>query len=208
MEGGNCEGLSKKTRRSFAEFEFPGASGESPRMSEMLPRSTGMDARFDQELAAEIPGWRSEFGFPADAHARKPVAQEPAPAEARSPAAKAVPARATGLEARFEAEMAESVPGWRTAGSVEDVCHNITEQRFELAAGVRLAVVDYQLAGERLIVTHTFVPADQRGKGIAERLVTAAMEYAREKGLKVVPQCSYVDTFLRRHAEFADLRAE
>lgn len=29
-------------------------------MDSILPRSTGLDARFDAELKAAIPGWRSE----------------------------------------------------------------------------------------------------------------------------------------------------
>lgn len=71
-----------------------------------------------------------------------------------------------------------------------------------------LAVVDYRIEGDRMLMTHTFVPPELRGQKIAEQLVTAALEFARREHLRVMPVCSYVDVFLRRHHEFADLRAE
>jgi predicted GNAT family acetyltransferase len=36
-------------------------------------------------------------------------------------------------------------------------------------------------------------------------VVRAALEHARERGLKVRPACSYVRTYLRRHSEWQDL---
>ena len=56
-------------------------------------------------------------------------------------------------------------------------------------------------------VTHTFVPTAARGKGIAEKLVKAMIADAREQGFRIAPDCSYVDTYFRRHAELSDLRA-
>jgi predicted GNAT family acetyltransferase len=47
-----------------------------------------------------------------------------------------------------------------------------------------------------------------RGRGIAETLVRAALEDARVQGRRVVPQCSYVAMFIRRHPEFQPLVAE
>ncbi|MBY6015372.1 N-acetyltransferase [Qipengyuania gaetbuli] len=55
--------------------------------------------------------------------------------------------------------------------------------------------------------THTFVPTAARGKGIAEKLVKAMIADAREQGFRIAPDCSYVDTYFRRHAELSDLRA-
>ena len=33
----------------------------------------------------------------------------------------------------------------------------------------------------------------------------AALEDIRSKGLRVVPQCSFVEVYIRRHPEWADL---
>jgi predicted GNAT family acetyltransferase len=115
----------------------------------------------------------------------------------------------TGLDARFDAELAAVIPGWRSEFECGDGCvqHNAAEKRFEIRIADRLAVVDYRMLDGRMVLTHTFVPPELRGQKIAERLVAAALNYAREQGLRVVPQCSYVDVFLRRHKEFAGLRA-
>ena len=85
------------------------------------------------------------------------------------------------------------------------VRHNAAENRFEAEVERRLSVADYQLRGTDMIMTHTFVPPELRGRGIAEKLVRVALEYARTERLRVVPSCSYVDTFIKRHREFEPL---
>lgn len=85
------------------------------------------------------------------------------------------------------------------------VRHNAAESRFETEVEGHLSVADYQLRGTEMILTHTFVPPELRGRGIAEKLVRVALEHARSERLKVVPACSYVDAFIKRHAEFQPL---
>lgn len=57
------------------------------------------------------------------------------------------------------------------------------------------------------IATHTGVPRELRGQGIAGRLVDALIADAREKGFKIVPACSYVAKQFDEHPEWSDLRA-
>jgi uncharacterized protein len=85
------------------------------------------------------------------------------------------------------------------------VRHNVAENRFETVVDGLMSVADYQLRGTEMIMTHTFVPPELRGRGIAEKLVRAALEYARTERLRVVPACSYVDVFIKRHSEFRPL---
>ena len=85
------------------------------------------------------------------------------------------------------------------------VRHNPPENRFEAEVDGLLSVADYQLRGTEMILTHTFVPPELRGRGIAEKLVRTALEHARSERLKVVPACSYVDAFIKRHSEFVPL---
>lgn len=114
--------------------------------------------------------------------------------------------RATGLDARFDAELKAAIPSWKS-GEYPQVRHNAEECRFEFPFEGRLAVAEYRRQDDLLILTHTFVPPEARGQGLAEKVVGAAMEYARTEKLRVVPQCSYVDVFLRRHPEYGNLRA-
>ena len=86
-----------------------------------------------------------------------------------------------------------------------NVVHNAAERRFETTVEGLLSVAEYELAGGVVVFTHTLVPAGLRGRGIAEKLVRAALAWARAGRRRVVPACSYVATFIRRHEEFQDL---
>lgn len=88
------------------------------------------------------------------------------------------------------------------------VTHNATEQRYEMTADGHLAVCDYELDAGRMVFTHTFVPPELRGRGIAEKLVRTALGDARSSGRKVVPACSYVAVFIQRNKEYQDLLAQ
>jgi hypothetical protein len=87
------------------------------------------------------------------------------------------------------------------------VRHNEAAQRFELHLDGGLARADYRLHDGILDLVHTEVPVRQEGRGIAATLVAAALRYARAKGHKVRPMCSYVRAYMARHPEFDDLRA-
>jgi len=91
--------------------------------------------------------------------------------------------------------------------SKRQIRHNELAQRFEVTIDGKLSRADYRLHDGVMHMVHTEVPMQQEGRGIAARLVRAAMEYARERGYKVRPACSYVRTFMARNREFDDLRA-
>ncbi|MFA5057082.1 MAG: GNAT family N-acetyltransferase [Opitutaceae bacterium] len=85
------------------------------------------------------------------------------------------------------------------------VRHNPAASRYEIEVEGHLAVAEYVLEGDRIVFTHTFVPPELRGRGLAEKLVRPALEEAQRQGRRVVPQCSYVAAFIRRHPEFQPL---
>ena len=81
------------------------------------------------------------------------------------------------------------------------VVHAPESGRFEIRLGDALAVAEYVRGEGEIVLTRTFVPPELRGRGLAERLVRAALEFARTERLRVVPACSYVSAFLERHPE-------
>jgi len=86
---------------------------------------------------------------------------------------------------------------------------NELRQCFEIAINGKVALLAYEQRGEDLLAfTHTFVPEELRGQNLAALLTKAALDDARRQGKKVIPQCSYVATYLDRHRQYADLRAE
>lgn len=87
------------------------------------------------------------------------------------------------------------------------VQHNSDATRYEAVVDGYLSVCEYELAGENLVFTHTLVPPELRGRGIAEQLVRTALSDARSAGRKVIPACAYVARFIERHREYQDLLA-
>ena len=85
------------------------------------------------------------------------------------------------------------------------VSHNPAAHRYEAVVDGHLSICEYELTDGKMVFTHTVVPPELRGRGIAEKLVRAALADAQAAGRKVVPQCSYVAKFIQRHAEFAHL---
>ena len=58
-----------------------------------------------------------------------------------------------------------------------------------------------------ITIDHTYVPPESRGKDIALRLVERAAADARERGLRIIPQCPYVAKVFDRRADLNTLRA-
>lgn len=85
--------------------------------------------------------------------------------------------------------------------------HDIASSRFVTEIDGHLAYADYTIDADRMVFTHTFVPPELRGRGLAEHLVRTGLAHARAHNLRVVPVCSYVAAFIQRHAEFRDLLA-
>lgn len=88
-----------------------------------------------------------------------------------------------------------------------EVRDNAAAGRFEAHVDGAVAFADYSQEGDRILFTHTEVPEALEGQGIGSALIRAALETVRERGLKVVPLCSFVAAYMQRHPETRDLRA-
>ena len=88
---------------------------------------------------------------------------------------------------------------------------NTEEGRYEAwLGGEVVGVVSYHaepaLPGLVTLV-HTEVDPALEGKGVGSRLVAAALDDIRRRGLSFVPVCPFVRAYLRRHPEQSDLLA-
>jgi predicted GNAT family acetyltransferase len=88
--------------------------------------------------------------------------------------------------------------------------HRPDERRYEL-------LVDGEPAGELvyrdrgggvLAFLHTEVDPNVRLRGLGSALVAGALDDARARGLRIVPLCPFVDAYVRRNPEYADLVAD
>ncbi len=82
---------------------------------------------------------------------------------------------------------------------------NRAEQEFTLEVDGEVAVAAYQREGGTIVFTHTVVPPRIEGRGVGSRLIRGALDAARDAGLKVVPQCPFVRTYIDRHPEYRDI---
>ncbi len=89
-----------------------------------------------------------------------------------------------------------------------DVTHNSNGHRFEAVVDGLLCRADYDLVDGVMRMTHTGVPSELGGRGIAAALVEAALAHARANALKVEPWCSYVRVYMQRHPEAQPLLPE
>ena len=75
---------------------------------------------------------------------------------------------------------------------MSEVKHDATAQEFYVETPEGRALLHYEREGDNLNFHHTFVPPALRGKGLAEKVVSAGFEYAEKNHMKVIPTCPYV----------------
>ena len=77
------------------------------------------------------------------------------------------------------------------------------ERRFVYVEDGLEAQLVYRVNGDRLVLVHTEVPEALGGRGIAGRLVRAAVDRAAASGETVVPVCPYARKWLEDHTDDA-----
>jgi len=69
-----------------------------------------------------------------------------------------------------------------------------------------VAEMTYVWAGiDRIIIDHTEVSSTLKGKGAGKLLVTKAVEFARLKGIKILPLCPFAKSVFDKTIEFTDV---
>jgi predicted GNAT family acetyltransferase len=74
------------------------------------------------------------------------------------------------------------------------------------ANGAILAEMTYSMAGsDKFIIDHTEVSDQLRGQGVGQQLVAAAVHFARENQLKIIPLCPFASSVFKKQQEFHDV---
>jgi predicted GNAT family acetyltransferase len=72
--------------------------------------------------------------------------------------------------------------------------------------GSRVARMVYSWRGtDRMIIEHTEVGEVLKGQGAGRQMVMKAVEFAREKHIKIVPLCPFARTVFDKTAEIRDV---
>jgi predicted GNAT family acetyltransferase len=71
--------------------------------------------------------------------------------------------------------------------------------------GERLAQMSYTVAGSRVIIDHTDVDDRLRGTGTGQKLVQAAVEWARKENARLMPLCPFARSVFDKTPEYSDV---
>ncbi|MFT4263717.1 MAG: GNAT family N-acetyltransferase [Nocardioides sp.] len=90
-----------------------------------------------------------------------------------------------------------------------EVRDNPGESRYEGWIDGKLAgFAEYLVEGSDVVFTHTEVDDAFEGHGVGGSLARGALDDVRAKGgLRVVPQCPFIRSWIDRHPDYADLVA-
>ncbi|MBG6110270.1 putative GNAT family acetyltransferase [Flavobacterium sp. CG_23.5] len=68
------------------------------------------------------------------------------------------------------------------------------------------AKMTFVFAGEnKIIIDHTEVNPGNNGKGFGKKMVEKAVEFAREKGISILPLCPFAKSVFDKTPEFRDV---
>lgn len=88
------------------------------------------------------------------------------------------------------------------------VADNPAKRRYEaLIDGEIAGYVFYQQRDGALVLIHTEVGEQYGGQGVGSRLAAATLDDIRARGLRIVPICPFIQSYLERHPEYAELVA-
>jgi uncharacterized protein len=84
----------------------------------------------------------------------------------------------------------------------QTVQHDKDNRKFFITKALSEAYLTYERVSDQVLdIKSTFVPEVFRGQGVAAELVKAGLGYAKDNRLTVIPTCSYVDAYIRRHPD-------
>ena len=90
-------------------------------------------------------------------------------------------------------------------GSELRVEHNAVESRYDLfLKGERIGYTDYRLSDGRILFTYIEVDPALQGQGLASHLTKAALDDARDRGLKISARCPFIVDYLEMHPEYLE----
>lgn len=74
--------------------------------------------------------------------------------------------------------------------------------------GKQAGKMTYSWAGEvKFIIDHTEVDPAFNGRGVGKKMVMAAVNYARENNLKIIPLCPFAKSVFEKVEEIRDVLA-
>jgi predicted GNAT family acetyltransferase len=95
-----------------------------------------------------------------------------------------------------------------TAQDEQDIAvsDNGEASRYEVHVdGERAGFAQYKRRRDQINFTHAEIDPAFEGRGIGSRLAKYALDDARSRNLRVVPNCPFIAAYIRSHPEYATL---
>ncbi len=72
--------------------------------------------------------------------------------------------------------------------------------------GTKAGEMTYSKAGtEKIIIDHTEVNPEFKGRGVGKEMVLAAVDYARKNNIKILPLCPFAKATFDRNKDIQDV---
>jgi len=90
-----------------------------------------------------------------------------------------------------------------------EIIHERNEKKGAFTAqegNVKAGEMTYSWAGtDKIIIDHTDVNPEFKGQGIGKVMVLAAVGFAREKGIKILPLCPFAKATFEKNSDIQDV---
>lgn len=85
--------------------------------------------------------------------------------------------------------------------------NNETKGAFQVMEdGAKAGIMTYSWAGkDKIIIDHTEVDPAFKGRGVGNQMVMAAVEYARQENIKIMPLCPFAKSVFDKTPSIQDV---
>jgi len=90
-----------------------------------------------------------------------------------------------------------------------EIKHDEKNQKFYTLIEGKESYLQYIFINSNTLnMVKTYVPLELREQGIARKIVDEGLRYALKNHYTVIPSCSYVDNYIKRHPEFEKIKSD
>jgi len=86
-----------------------------------------------------------------------------------------------------------------------ELIDNTAAKQYELVVDGKNPRIEYIAVKDKIYLTHTEVPKELEGKGLASKMVLMVLEDIKSRNLTLIPMCPFVAMYIKRHPEWREL---
>lgn len=86
--------------------------------------------------------------------------------------------------------------------------NNEAENRFEMIFDNHLSLIEYEISDKVIALLHTDVDATLEGRDAGKAIVEKTLKYIDDSGKQLLPLCSFVAAYIKRHPEWERIVAK